>query len=566
MNQSKEHGLNLRGRLACHVARGILYLLKKLKRQASTFPGEVARRIDPKILKRLAALCRVIVVTGTNGKTTTAMIVTDLLREMGLRVLSNSAGANLETGLITALLHAQAGDLAVLEVDEASFGKCAAALAPEQVLVTNLFRDQLDRYGELDAVYRMIEKGIREAKPQRLILLADDAKVNQLGEAVADHGTELWRFGWDMAQTEADTCTTSVNTASDATESDIASEKTAQQERRTIMRWTDAALCPNCGFRLKMARHLIAHTGDYRCEHCGLKRVRPNFSFFLDETGLFKLHFDPRPQDEHTAIAGEAIEGEAMAPFESAASQSPLEGRFNAYNLAAALSLAKSLCPQTSLQDLLNLTRSVKPRFGRLERFSLGQGRSVCFLLVKNPAGYAESLHFLEQQKDLGGLMFLLNDNWQDGRDISWIWDVPFEMYPCFETPHKAVAGTRAEDLALRLSIWGLEVEKDRVLPEDQACELVFELLSEIPEGTCLYILPNYTALLHLRGQVLERLGLSSDWVGAKERPVAAASMAASADSAAAETSASAADTETPAAVTAAEVSADQGQGGGTHA
>ncbi|MDO5732521.1 MAG: MurT ligase domain-containing protein [Eubacteriales bacterium] len=470
----------LRARFAIAVGRMASVLLKRLKKQASSYPGHLAKNLDPEILAKLAYGQRILVVTGTNGKTTTCMYLREILHARGYQVHSNASGANLETGLITCLLTKGTADYIVLEVDEACFARTAAALAPAAVLVTNLFRDQLDRYGELDAVYRLIRSGLEELDKTILLLNADDPSVSHLGlELVSNPNCELRYYGLDFKQ-QAD----ELENRDDS--------KPAQAAQ--VLALIDRALCPVCSTGLEYLAKSSAQLGLYHCPSCSYKRPDPDFLFFQSEDRRFFM----RASDEQGG---------------SASFENPLAGLYNAYNLASAAALASLCLPETPLSLLIQGAKGSQASFGRQERIPYRDGKSICFILVKNPAGYAESLHLVSKAEDLGGLAFLLNDNYPDGRDVSWIYDVPFEEIQAIEAQGYVISGTRHADLALRLDYWGLDLEKAEICEESAAADACLRLLDTLPANRCLYILPNYTALLHLRAGLRQRLGLSEAWV-----------------------------------------------------
>lgn len=441
----------MRASLAKSVARLSSWTLRRMHRQASSFPGAVAMRIDPKILANLSKGKKIIAVTGTNGKTTTTMMVTSLLREQGYTVTTNASGANMVQGLITALLRRKKTDWYVLEVDEATWARYAPQLCPRYLLVTNLYRDQLDRYGEMIRVWEMIEKGAQCVRPH-LILNADDPLVAMLGE-----GLERTYFGWGAGERTGQT------------------EETKHDAAQTLMSQVNAGSCPRCGSMLRYEKKTMAHLGIYRCDSCGYERPNPAFSFSSAKGGLI---------------------------FEERFVALSLPGRFNQYNAASALatiSVALSI-KGDSLASTTTVLEKEQARFGRLERIAIDGDKSICYLLVKNPAGFEQMLTELQKAEDIGGLFFALNNRDADSRDVSWIWDVPFELFPIPDVS-VGVGGMRRGDMALRLRYWGIPQERLRIWEDmEKGC---ITMVGQMKPNQCLYIIPSYTAMLALR----ERLG-----------------------------------------------------------
>lgn len=467
-----------------------LNLLRRLhitKNQGSSFPGLLMRRLDPNILETLANDHEIIVITGTNGKTTTALLLHTILTQLDYDAAINASGANLENGITLALARAKPKQLMVLEVDEAAFAACAGRLQPHIVVVTNLFRDQLDRYGELDAVYHLIERGLRIAPPAHLLLDADDPKVAALAHICKPdtRAPQVSYFGMDFSHAE--------HSIQSSTRSSVAA----------LLAEMDAASCPSCSTTLLYDEKTIAHLGEWRCPQCGCSKPVPDFSFsYQSRDRSFTLCAKDADAVDHATV------------------QAPLEGLYNAYNLAAAAACARVIS-RASLTAILDAAKHTTARFGRQERLRVPHtdGKSVCFVLVKNPAGYSQALRLVAEAKDVGALAFCLNDGYADGTDVSWIWDVPFEQFALPElasSDHVAVMGTRAGDMALRLSYWGMPLSKDNCFDEDHALKACLALIEKMPNNSCLYILPNYTSLLHVRARLTQALGYDNSWT-AKE-------------------------------------------------
>lgn len=460
----------LRTRLAAWTGRITIRLLRLLGRGATTLPGRVALKIDPRLLLHLTAGRRVFLVTGTNGKTTTVRILRTLLEQQGLNVTTNTSGANLNTGLATTLIDAgtairQAdrqgiGNAFVFEIDEAFFGKIADQLNPSVCVVTNFFRDQLDRYGELRTTCDLIEKGL--AKVQSAVVLnADDSLCASLGRDRADRARYF--------------------AMSDEMLSDLPTRSS-----------DEAAYCLYCGGHYRYLGRSYGHLGRFVCPDCGFSYPAADLTVQLltaesDETRQGQLlRFRDRNGD----------------PFDGFL---PIPGRHNAYNAAAAILAMQA--DGFSLMSIVPGLTAASPAFGRMERFK-ADGKDVCLLLVKNPVGMDRALEFVTGAADVGAAYLLLNSEDPDGRDVSWIWDADFESHPLPQPVY--ISGKRCHDMALRLLYAGIPRTSLDASPDESA---QFDAaLAACPAGKCLYILPNYTAMLKLRAELASRYGLRAFW------------------------------------------------------
>jgi UDP-N-acetylmuramyl tripeptide synthase len=453
--------MRIRAAAAVMAGRATGAATRRLKIGGGTsLPGLVARAIDPQLSSYLSAQLRhgAIVITGTNGKTTTSGLVGCVLREGGLRVWRNREGSNLARGIATALLmRASAagslhdrGDAAfVFEVDEAAFPKVVADLQPRIIVINNLFRDQLDRYGEVDLVAEHWRDALKRLpSATTLALNADDPAV----AALADHFTgKVIYFG--------------VEDAPDISE---------QTERvQTI----DTRTCPRCRGMLSYSRRFYSHLGHWACTQCAFARPQPTVSARSIALGSLDLtRFDLLVPD-------------GVAPVTVA-----LPGLYNVYNAlaAAAAGLASSLTAQAIRSGLARFS----PAFGRAERIGVN-GRICHILLAKNPTGINEVLRALSADGSKHHLLLLLNDRAADGEDVSWIWDADIEQAPPIAAS-VATGGTRAYDLAIRLKYAGRTPD---VIELDIAKALA-SALERTPVGQTLYVIPTYTAMLAVRGEL----------------------------------------------------------------
>jgi UDP-N-acetylmuramyl tripeptide synthase len=420
----------------------------------TTLPGKLLWKLDPRAVDALAARLAqgVVLVSATNGKTTTTAMAAQILGR-DRHLVWNRAGANLMSGIGSALLSAAEAELGLFEVDEAALPEAIARTRPRSVLLGNLFRDQLDRYGELELVTERWRSSIAELRgATSLVVNADDPVVCDL----ADGRENVLRFGIDDPR----------------------------HARPALQHAADSKYCLRCGTPYEYAAAYVGHLGDYRCPQCGHARPKLDIAARdIEFRGLWASRFM-------------LVTPEATAKIELA-----LPGLYNVYNAVAAASLASSV--GASLEQIRAGIEAFSAAFGRFERIGAG-GKTVVLLLVKNPAGANEVLRTLE----LGGvppvLVIALNDAIADGQDVSWIWDVDFE--PLLERVGRVVAsGGRAEELGLRLLYGGLPEDRLEVRPSlEEALDRGLELTESRAE---LVVLPTYTAMLRLRG-ILTRRGL----------------------------------------------------------
>ncbi|HUY73123.1 MAG TPA: MurT ligase domain-containing protein [Candidatus Dormibacteraeota bacterium] len=420
----------------------------------TTLPGDVARAIDPLVLTKLSQDLNQgsIVITGTNGKTTTARLISWLLEGAGHRVVANRAGANLIFGVTAAALdRADAGgnlraDWGVFEIDEASLPKAVTELQPRVTLLMNLFRDQLDRYGELESIAIKIESALA-ALPEnaRAILNADDPRVAEIGLGLPN--APLW-YGLDDTSIAA----------------------------RELPHAADARTCPRCGSSLHFDAVYVGHDGVYQC---------PNGDF-------------ARPQPELTATKIELNGFDSLATtIDGTRIDFPLGGLYNCYNVLAAFAAARAIGLEPDY--IAERMRTFSAAFGRQERVEF-RGRHLNLVLSKNPAGFNETLRTAVDLAHGNSFLIGLNDRKADGTDVSWIWDVDFEM---LQGKARVVvpAGTRAHDLAVRLKYAGVKAEQ----PETDPARALDQLIKVTEEGETAHLLCTYTAMLDLRAELVRR-------------------------------------------------------------
>ena len=437
-------------------------------RGATALPGLVTLQLDPDFI---AAVTRtlphgVVLVSGTNGKTTTARMLADVARAAGWAPIHNRSGSNLERGIAGALLADSSwrgeprGDLGLFEVDEASLPRVLRRVTPRVVLVTNLFRDQLDRYFEIDQLAKRIGDAIAALDPSAVLVLnADDPIVASLG---ARHRGTVVYFGVD-------------------------DPAVGGRVPQTI---SDATRCPRCTSPLSYERVILAHEGEWSCGECGFTRP---------------------PRDVAAATVrmdASGSEVQLRMPATSAFDpvRVPLPGLYNAYNALAAIAVARAL--DIALPTAARAIGAFRPAFGRLEQLPV-DGRTVRLVLVKNPAGFNAAIGALLETGRTPRLLAALNDRDADGRDVSWIWDADFEsLAPAIE--HVVATGTRSRDLANRLKYAG--VPRERIEVVDGWGGALDRAVGGVPRGGELVVLATYTAMLALRGELARRGHVAPFW------------------------------------------------------
>jgi UDP-N-acetylmuramyl tripeptide synthase len=443
-----------------------------LRRGGGTaLPGLVAERVSPRLLRRFARQLRqgAIVVTGTNGKTTTSRMLDAVLAEAGWRLIHNRSGSNLVRGLVATLVQASdlRGDLradaGLFEVDEATIPAVVAQVRPRLILINNHFRDQLDRYGELDTIHRQWRAALATLPEQtRVVLNADDPSV-----AVLAQHTRARVITYGIADT--------------------------RHALTALPHAADAINCPLCAHRLVYETILLSHLGHYHCPQCGF--ARPPIDVAATEVAL------------HGA---ESLALTVHRPAGTFAVEVGVPGFYNAYNAlgATAAALALGIAPAAIQAGL----RGFRAAFGRIEPVPVGD-KQLLLALVKNPVGFNEVLRMLFPPGTPAAdgpkhLLIIINDLTADGRDVSWLWDVDFELLGApGATARVTTAGLRAPDMANRLKYAGVDPTTVTAIPTlDAALDAA---LAALPRGATLYVLPTYTAMLAFRDLLHHR-----GWVG----------------------------------------------------
>ena len=447
-------------RPAVAIARAARVASRRAGKGGTTVAGRVLLKLDPDAIARLShRLDRgSVLVSATNGKTTTSTMLAAILGEARVPLVHNRAGSNMHWGIATALLDAGRGrdELGLFEVDEAWLPAVADSVQPKLVVLSNLFRDQLDRYGELELLAeRWAQTVAAHAAGTRFALNADDPLVADLGRA---------------------------------TENDVYfGLEDDSQALPELQHAADSKHCRNCGHAYVYDAVYLGHLGRYHCPNCGRRR--------------------PVPQVIARKVELHGMTGSTIA-LETPAGKTTVElklpGLYNVYNALAAVTAALEL--GATLDQVRAGLEGFGGAFGRVERIPVN-GREVLILLVKNPAGANEVLRTLTLEDGQLDLWLALNDRIADGRDVSWIWDADFELL-AGRVANVTCSGTRAEEMALRLKYAGIDAQP--AIDRDLAASLD-AAVARGDRSRPLFALPTYTALLELRDGLASR-GMAGRW------------------------------------------------------
>ncbi|GLB47088.1 UDP-N-acetylmuramyl peptide synthase [Philodulcilactobacillus myokoensis] len=441
--------MSFRSSLAEVAGKSSYWILHNFFHGGSSFPGKITTQIDPKVLKHLGANYRVIIVTGTNGKTLTTAITTQVLKKKFNQILTNPSGSNMEQGIVTTFLEAKKPKtqkpVAVLEVDEANVVKVTKYIKPIAFVLTNIFRDQMDRYGEIYTTYKKIINGIKLA-PKATIIANGDASIFN---SVKLPNPKIY-YGFKNH--------------------DESQDMKAKPN-------TDGVICPNCHNILHYHYISYSNLGDYFCPHCGYHR--PELNYHLDQID----HLTP-----------------TSSTFEIDGHQLTIDigGVYNIYNALAAYTVGRFMGVEPeAIQQAFQSNEHV---FGRQEEINVN-GKKVTIILVKNPVGLNQVIDMISTDKEPFSFIGLLNANYADGIDTSWIWDGDFERLPHMNIKKYITGGERYRDITFRLKVAGVNENIHTVQPD---LEKVVDGIPSLPTKR-VYILATYTAMLQVRKHLAEK-------------------------------------------------------------
>ena len=473
--------MSLRSRIAILTARLLSRVSIALGKQGVTMCGKIAMKIDPDILKTLASQVRgdVIVTCGTNGKTTTNNLIASALEAEGRKVICNRTGSNMLMGVAAAFVLAADlngridADNAVIEIDEASTVRVFPHFTPRYMVLTNLFRDQLDRYGEIDTTMDLLSRAIEMAPGMIVVVNGDDSLSTYLAE---ESGHPVVTYG--------------------------ISEK-VYGEGSTEIR--EGQFCKKCGSRLVYDFYHYSQLGVYHCPGCGFQR--PEIDFDACHISLKEgLSFDVKERGSSTVrLTGSLARSSARRSVENSAGaggfsktisememrpllrpvRAQYRGFYNIYHILACYSVLRTA--GFSLSGFDEMLASYNPENGRNERFHVG-GKQVLLNLAKNPAGFNQNITDVCQDRTDKDIIIVINDNAQDGTDISWLWDVDFDRFADPSIRSITVSGIRCHDMRLRLKYVGIHA--------DLEADVKTAIEKRLKDGCGnLYVLVNYTAL-----------------------------------------------------------------------
>lgn len=449
--------MGIRTTTAILSARALSFLCRIAGKQGVTMAGKLAMKIDPQILKKLSSQVRgqIVVTCGTNGKTTTNNLICSALEAEGRKVVCNHTGSNMLMGVAAAfVLHASLtgkldADHAVIEIDEASTVRVFPHFRPDLCVLTNLFRDQLDRYGEIDITMDLLKRAFDMAPEMKIIVNGDDSLSAFLAQ---ESGHEVITYG-----------------ISEQVESARAKDGAGGREIR------EGQFCKRCGNRLEYAFYHYSQLGIYHCPECGFRR--PAIDYDACRIDL---------KDGLTFDVSEKGAGAAGAPGKALFHiHANYRGFYNIYNILACYAAVKTMGIPTEHFD--RMLDAYNPENGRNELFQIGRTK-VLLNLAKNPAGFNQNISSVMEDPSQKDLIIVINDNAQDGRDISWLWDVDFDRLEDESIRSITVSGLRCQDMRLRLKY--VSIGADLVEDVKQAIE------QRLKDGCGnLYVLVNYTAL-----------------------------------------------------------------------
>lgn len=441
--------MTLKSSLAITAGKSSYWFLHNFMHGGTSLPGKITLSIDPDVLRDLAKDYEIVIITGTNGKTLTTALTVKVLQAKYGKILTNPSGSNMKQGIVTAFLtnkkNKQGKKIAVLETDEANVPIISKYLKPAAFVLTNLFRDQMDRYGEIYTTYAKILEGIK-MHPTATVIANGDAPIfnsQDLPNPVIYYGFNHQEDHEQMAPAN-----------------------------------TDGLLCPKCQHILHFKNRIYSNLGKYYCPNCGFKR--PELQYQVTELS------QQTPQSSTFMIDGHEM-------------TIHIGGTYNIYNALAAYTIGAFLevDPQTAITALDDPNSKV---FGRQEVVNV-DGKEVTLILVKNPVGLDQVLQMIKSDSEPFSLAVLLNANYADGIDTSWIWDGRFEDLPFDRIPAILTGGERYKDITFRLRVAGVP---EANFDQEEDLEKVLQKIKQMPTDH-VYVLATYTAVLQLRKMLAQQ-------------------------------------------------------------
>ncbi|MBP2057851.1 UDP-N-acetylmuramoyl-L-alanyl-D-glutamate--2,6-diaminopimelate ligase [Lactobacillus colini] len=443
--------MSFKSSIATIGGKSSYWFLHNVLKGGTSFPGKFAMKIDPQVLNSLSKGYETIIVTGTNGKTMTTALIVEALKKKYGDILTNPSGSNMQQGIVTAFLAHKnkkaKKKIAVLEVDEANVKMVTKLLHPKYFVLTNIFRDQMDRYGEIYTTYEKIINGIK---------LAPDATIIANGDASIFSSVDLPNkkifYGFNLSN-----------------------DKAKNDFKAPVN--TDGVLCPKCDHILHYHERIYANLGDFFCTNCGYHRPHLDYTVnkIIEQTPN-SLKFQMGNKEYSIGIGG----------------------TYNIYNALAAYTVAREL--GLSEDEVAQSFEKNKRIFGRQELINYS-GKEIDLILVKNPVGLDEVLHMLNTEKDSYSLVTLLNANHADGIDTSWIWDADYEGLNKAKIQKILVGGQRWHDMGFRLEVAGFNPAMMTTVTDNES---LLDEISKLPTKK-VYILSTYTAMLALRKTMAEK-------------------------------------------------------------
>lgn len=430
--------------LTVFISKITMRIAKLLFNGGTNFPGKIALKLDNKILKKLAKDYNVLVITGTNGKTTTTSMVYNIIKSCKTDVITNNTGANMLSGIVScfienySIFNNKKNRYAVIEVDEANLKYVTDYISPSIIAITNLFRDQMDRYGEVYTTLDKLLEGVQKSPESTLILNGDESLLGNLNVK-----NKKIYFGFQ--------CPVDNN--------------------KEISLNADAKFCKRCNQPYEYKYITYNHLGNFYCSSCGYKR--PELTYSVDKVNTLTSQ-------------GSSIE---INNYTFNINQS---GTYNIYNSLCAYSISRYL--GIPIKTICYTLENLSSTFGRQEIVDIN-GKNLKIILVKNPAGFDEALKSVNLDSTNKSLALLLNDNYADGTDVSWIWDVCFEDLNHKGIDDVLVSGIRLYDMGIRLKVAGLNENSFNI------CDNYDKLLKSIEtnNNNNIYMLATYTAMTSFR-------------------------------------------------------------------